>query len=89
MLNLEGVVKNHHHQVGEDIGGSIEVYDPGLNQWRMQGTMQDARYLVCIVYLHMVCIVYIYMVCIVYIYMVCRMQGSARNKLPLILKIGG
>ena len=81
MLNLEGVVKNHHHQVGEDIGGSIEVYDPGLNQWRMQGTMQDARYLVCIVYLHMVCIVYIYMVC--------RMQGSARNKLPLILKIGG
>ena len=30
-------------QVGEDIGGSIEVYDPGLNQWRMQGTMQDAR----------------------------------------------
>ena len=81
MLNLRGVVKNHHHQVGEDIGGSIEVYDPGLNQWRMQGTMQDARYLVCIVYLHMVCIVYIYMVC--------RMQGSARNKLPLILKIGG
>ena len=73
MLNLRGVVKNHHHQVGEDIGGSIEVYDPGLNQWRMQGTMQDARY----------------MVCIVYIYMVCRMQGSARNKLPLILKIGG
>ena len=81
MLNIEGVVKNHHHQVGEDIGGSIEVYDPGLNQWRMQGTMQDARYLVCIVYFHMVCIVYIYMVC--------RMQGSARNKLPLILKIGG
>ena len=81
MLNIEGVVKNHHHQVGEDIGGSIEVYDPGLNQWRMQGTMQDARYLVCIVY--------VYMVCIVYIYMVCRMQGSARNKLPLILKIGG
>ena len=31
------------NQVGEDIGGSIEVYDPGLNQWRMQGTMQDAR----------------------------------------------
>ena len=89
MLNLEGVVKNHHHQVGEDIGGSIEVYDPGLNQWRMQGTMQDARYLVCIVYFHMVCIVYFHMVCIVYIYMVCRMQGSARNKLPLILKIGG
>ena len=81
MLNLRGVVKNHHHQVGEDIGGSIEVYDPGLNQWRMQGTMQDARYMVCIVYFHMVCIVYIYMVC--------RMQGSARNKLPLILKIGG
>ena len=81
LINLKGVVKNHHHQVGEDIGGSIEVYDPGLNQWRMQGTMQDARYLVCIVYLHMVCIVYIYMVC--------RMQGSARNKLPLILKIGG
>ena len=81
MLNLRGVVKNHHHQVGEDIGGSIEVYDPGLNQWRMQGTMQDARYIECIVYLHMVCIVYIYMVC--------RMQGSARNKLPLILKIGG
>ena len=59
MLNLRGVVKNHHHQVGEDIGGSIEVYDPGLNQWRMQGTMQDARYLVCIVYFHMVCIVYL------------------------------
>ena len=89
MLNLKGVVKTHHHQVGEDIGGSIEVYDPGLNQWRMQGTMQDARYLVCIVYFHMVCIVYFHMVCIVYIYMVCRMQGSARNKLPLILKIGG
>ena len=33
------------NQVGEDIGGSIEVYDPGLNQWRMQGTMQDARLL--------------------------------------------
>ena len=30
--------------MGEDIGGSIEVYDPGLNQWRMQGTMQDARF---------------------------------------------
>ena len=50
MLNLRGVVKNHHHQVGEDIGGSIEVYDPGLNQWRMQGTMQDARYMVCILH---------------------------------------
>ena len=29
--------------MGEDIGGSIEMYDPGLNQWRMQGTMQDPR----------------------------------------------
>ena len=26
--------------VGEDIGGSIEMYDPGLNEWRMQGKMQ-------------------------------------------------
>ena len=46
-LCLEQLIKNQDHnsrQVGEDIGGSIEVYDPGLNQWRMQGTMQDARF---------------------------------------------
>ena len=30
--------------VGEDIGGSIEMYDPALNEWRMQGTMQDPRW---------------------------------------------
>ena len=28
--------------VGEDIGGSIEMYDPGLNEWRMQGKMQGS-----------------------------------------------
>ena len=46
-LCMEQLIKNQDHnsrQVGEDIGGSIEVYDPGLNQWRMQGTMQDARF---------------------------------------------
>ena len=30
--------------VGEDIGGSIEMYDPGLNEWRMQGTMTEPRF---------------------------------------------
>jgi hypothetical protein len=26
------------------LGGSIEIYDPGLDEWRMQGKMQDERF---------------------------------------------
>ena len=40
---VEGQLYAFGGWVGEDIGGSIEVYDPGLNEWRMQGTMQDPR----------------------------------------------
>ena len=30
--------------VGEDIGGSIEKYDPGQNEWRLEGDLPEPRF---------------------------------------------
>lgn len=30
--------------VGEDFGDMIEKYDPALDEWRLEGTMPEARF---------------------------------------------
>lgn len=33
-----------HRWIGEDIGGSIECYDPMKNSWRMVGDLPEPRF---------------------------------------------
>ena len=44
MCALDGFLYAFGGWVGEDIGGSIERYDPGVNEWTLTSKMPEPRF---------------------------------------------